>query len=67
MSGTVVVNASARRRWRAAGAAARPGPGRPGTDPAPVSSMVGPSKQDVDKLFVRASMNEAGTLTATGS
>jgi hypothetical protein len=36
-------------------------------DTAPVSSLTGPAKQRIAKLFVRASMNEAGTLTATGT
>ncbi len=67
MSGTVVVTA-APPGGGGGGGGPGPGPGPgPGGDPAPVSSMVGPSKQDVDKLFVRASMNEAGTLTATGA
>src|SRR5919201_3056668 len=61
MTGTVVVNP------------APPGGGPPGPGPppppdlAPVSSLVSPPKQAIDKLYVRASMNEAGTLTATGT
>jgi plastocyanin len=40
----------------------------PGTvDTAPVSSLVAASKQHVAKLFVRASMNKPGTLTASGT
>ena len=33
----------------------------------PSARAAGPAHQDIDKLFVRASMNEAGTVTATGS
>ena len=61
MTGTVVVNPAP----PADGGGGTPGPGP--ADTAPVSSLIGPSKQAVDKLFVRASMNEAGTLTATGA
>jgi plastocyanin len=65
MSGTVVVNAS--------GGGASPPPTQPGTGglspqdaTKPVSLLSSPPTQDVDKLYVRASMNEAGALTATG-
>src|SRR5256885_574747 len=34
---------------------------------ATVASLISASKQRVDKLFVRASMNEVGTLTAAGT
>jgi plastocyanin len=46
-----------------------PGPSSPGTpadDAKPVASLTAPSTQDVDSLYVRASMDEAGTLKATG-
>ena len=33
----------------------------------PSARAASPSRQDIDKLFIRASMSEAGTLTATGS
>ena len=33
----------------------------------PVVLAAGPSRQSIDRLFVRASMSEAGTVTATGS
>jgi PKD repeat protein len=33
----------------------------------PVALAAGPSRQDIDKLFVRASMSETGRVTATGS
>lgn len=39
----------------------------PVADRAPVSSLISSASQRVAKLFVRASMNEAGTLTATGT
>jgi plastocyanin len=66
MAGTVVVNA-APPGGAGGGGGGGPGPGPgPGPDLAPVSSLVAPARQDVDRLFVRASMNEAGTLTATG-
>jgi hypothetical protein len=42
-------------------------PGPAPADTAPVSSLVSSSKQKVGKLSVRASMNEAGTLTASGT
>jgi plastocyanin len=62
MTGTVVVNPPPPGGG---------GGGTPGTSPtpnaAPVSSLIAPSKQRVNKLFVRASMNEAGTLAATGT
>lgn len=66
MSGTVVVSAS--------GGGPSPSPAPPGTggqvpalgDAKPTTTVSAPSRQDVDKLYVRASMNEAGTLTATG-
>jgi plastocyanin len=66
MSGTVTVNAAPAGGGGGGGGGGPTGPG-PGADTAPVSSLAGPKKQDVDKLFVRASMNEAGTLSATGS
>src|SRR5438067_807349 len=62
MSGTVVVNAASGGGGGGGGGGSPP----PGQDAAPVSSLKGPSKQHIAKLFVRASMNEAGTLTATG-
>jgi plastocyanin len=62
MSGTVVVNAPP-----AGGGGAGGGPTAPPVDRAPVSTLVSSSKQRLDKLFVRASMNETGTLTATGT
>jgi plastocyanin len=66
MTGTVVVNAQpAGGGGGGGGGGSAPPP--PADDTAPVSSLVSPSKQDVDKLFLRASMNEPGTLTATGS
>lgn len=43
------------------------GPPPPPPDTAPVSSLTSAPKQRVGSLFVRASMNEAGTLTATGT
>jgi plastocyanin len=61
MTGTVVVNAAPAGGGGGGGGA--PGP----VDTAPVSSLVASSKQRVDKLFVRASMNEPGTLTASGT
>jgi plastocyanin len=68
MSGTVVVNPTPPGGGGGGGGTPGPGPAPgPGADTAPVSSLVGPAKQDVDKLFVRASMNEAGVLTATGT
>ncbi len=67
MSGTVVVNASG----GGSPPSSPPGAGGPPSanpgNAEPVSSLSGPSTQDVDKLYVRASMNEAGALTATGS
>ena len=63
MAGTVVVTA-------AGGAPPGGGGGGGGTttgDARPVSSLRSASRQDVDRLFVRASMNEAGTLTATAT
>jgi plastocyanin len=62
MSGTVTVNAAP----PGGGGGGTPGPG-PAPDAAPISSLIAPSKQRVHKLFVRASMNEAGTLAATGT
>ena len=67
-----------RRAWPApcrdgaAGRGAAPGGGGGGGgttpgDPRPVSSLSSASRQDVDRLFVRASMNEPGTLTATAT
>jgi plastocyanin len=64
MSGTIVVNpAPPGGGGGGGGGAGTPGP----VDTAPVSSLVASSKQRVDKLFVRASMNEPGTLTASGT
>lgn len=62
MAGTVVVSSG--------GPPVPPGTG--GQSPAPdvakpVPSITAPSKQAVTRLYVRASMNEAGTITATGS
>ena len=62
MSGTVVVNPAP-----PGGGPPGPGPPPPPPDLAPVSSLVSPPKQAIGKLYVRASMNEAGTLTATGT
>lgn len=69
MTGSVVVNAAPADGGGSGGGGAGGAPGPPPTvvDEAPVSSLVGPPKQDVDKLFVRASMNEAGTLSALAS
>jgi plastocyanin len=61
MSGTVTVNPAP-----PGGGGGTPGP-NPAPDAAPVSSLIAPPKQRVHKLFVRASMNEAGTLAATGT
>jgi plastocyanin len=64
MSGTIVVNpVPPGGGGGGGGGGATPGP----VDTAPVSSLVASSKQRVDKLFVRASMNEAGTLTASAT
>jgi plastocyanin len=65
MTGTVVVNSAPPGGGGGGGGGGGAGP--PPVDNAPVSSLVSPSKQRVGKLFVRASMNEAGTLTATGT
>jgi plastocyanin len=62
MTGTVVVN-TAPGGGGGAGGGGTPGP----ADTAPVSSLVAASKQHIDRLFVRASMNEPGTLTASGT
>jgi plastocyanin len=64
MSGTVTVSASG-------GPAPTVPPGGGGQSPTPgdakpTTSITAPSRQDVDKLYVKASMNEAGMLTATG-
>jgi plastocyanin len=71
MTGSVAVNAAPAGGGGSGGGGGAgggtPGPPPPIVDEAPVSSLVGPSKQDVDKLFVRASMNEAGTLSALAS
>jgi hypothetical protein len=67
MIGTVVVNAAPPGGGGGGGGGGGPGPGGTAPDTAPVASLAGPVKQDVDKLFVRASMNEAGTLIATGT
>ncbi len=61
MSGTVVVNPPPPGGGGGGGGG---GPPPPPPDNPPVSSLVSSSKQDVDKLFVRASMNEPGTLAA---
>jgi plastocyanin len=68
MTGTVVVNPAPPGGGGGGGGGGSGGGGGPGpiADTAPVSSLISPSKQDIDKLFVRASMNEAGTLAATG-
>jgi plastocyanin len=66
MSGVVTVNSLPPAGGGGGGGGPGPTPG-PTVDAAPVSSLTSPSKQDVDKLFVRASMNEAGTLAATGT
>jgi plastocyanin len=63
MSGTVVVNPAPPAGGGGPGGGGAPGPA--GT--ALVSSLVAASKQHVDKLFVRASMNQPGTLTASGT
>ena len=62
MSGTVVVQAPP-----GGGGGGGGGPPPPVADTAPTASLAGPSRQRIGKLFVRASMNEAGTVTATGS
>jgi plastocyanin len=64
MTGTVVVNPSPPA---GGGGGGTPGPGPAPVDTAPISSLIGSSKQRVGKLYVRASMNEPGTLTATGT
>jgi|RhiMetdeSRZDD1v2_1073273.scaffolds.fasta_scaffold02440_5 plastocyanin len=61
MSGTVVVNPAP-----AGGGGGPPGGPAP-ADTAPVASSSTPGKQRVGRLYVRASMNEAGTLAATGT
>jgi plastocyanin len=61
MAGTVVVNPAP--PGGGGGGGGTPGP----ADTAPVSSLVAASKQHIDRLFVRASMNEPGTLTASGT
>ena len=63
MTGTVVVNPAPSG---GGGGGGTPGP-TPTPDAAPVSSLIAPPKQRLHKLFVRASMNEAGTLAATGT
>jgi plastocyanin len=63
MTGTVVVNAAPPGGGGGGGGGGPP----PVADTAPVASLVSPSRQRVGKLFVRASMNEAGTLGATGT
>jgi plastocyanin len=65
MTGTVVVNPAP--PGGGGGGGGGPGPSPPPVDAAPVSSLVSPPKQKVDRLYVRASMNEGGTLTATGT
>jgi plastocyanin len=62
MTGTVVVMAPP-----GPGGGGGGGGGPPPADMAPVSSLISSASQRVAKLFVRASMNEAGTLTATGT
>jgi hypothetical protein len=66
MSGMVVVNAAS---GGGGGGAPPPNPGpAPAANPAPVvSALASPATQHVGKLYVRASMNEAGTLAATGT
>jgi hypothetical protein len=64
MSGTIVVNTTG-------GGSPSPSPGAGGQAPTagdakPTTKIIARSRQDVDKLTVRASMNEVGTLTATG-
>jgi plastocyanin len=62
MSGSVVVTATG-------SPPAPPGPGTPSPAPGdakPITSMTAPSTQRVGKLYVRASVNEPGTLRATG-
>jgi hypothetical protein len=51
-----------------------PPPPPPPPPPAPPADRVkpfalagGPSRQDIDRLFIRASMSEAGAVTATGT
>jgi plastocyanin len=64
MTGTVVVNAAPPG---GGGGGSGGGSPPPPADTAPVSSLLSASKQRIAKLFVRASMNEAGTLSATGT
>jgi hypothetical protein len=63
MSGTVVVDSAPAGSGGGGGAPGSPVP----TDAAPVTSSRTPLKQHVGRLYVRASMNEAGTLAATGT
>jgi plastocyanin len=67
MRGTVVVNPASPGGGGGGGGGGGPGPPPPPADTAPVSSLVSPPKQKVDRLYVRASMNEAGTLSAAGT
>jgi plastocyanin len=68
MTGSVVVNAASSGGGGGGGTPPpNPGPG-PVADVAPVvSALTSPSKQHVGRLYVRAAMNEAGTLTASGT
>jgi plastocyanin len=68
MTGTIVVNPAPPGGGSGGGGGGGGGGGTPGpVDTAPVSSLVASSKQHVDKLFVRASMNEPGTLIASAT
>jgi len=67
MKGTVTVNAAPAGGGGGGGGGGGVGGGPPPPDTAPVSSLSSAAKQDVDKLFVRASMNEAGTLFAAAT
>jgi plastocyanin len=60
MTGTVTVAAPG-------GAPPPPPPAAPKDTAKPVASLSTPARQDVDKLYVKASMNEAGALTAAGT
>ncbi len=64
MSGTVTVMAAA-PGGGGGGGGGTPGPGP--VETALVSSLSSPSTQRVHKLYVRASLNQAGTLSATGT
>jgi plastocyanin len=66
MTGSVVVNAAS-SGGGGGGGTPPPNLGPIANLPPSVSSLGGPAKQHVGRLFVRASMNEAGTLAASGT